>query len=83
MCHTAEATLDDLHLFEDCIINRRADVVWAPRSCDLSLLGYYLWGAAKDKCDANKSEAIDALKDSICEAIGEIHLPTINNVLKN
>ena len=32
-CHTAEATLNVLRpVFEDCIISRRADVVWPPRS---------------------------------------------------
>ena len=47
------------------------------------LLDYYLWGAVKDKCYADKPEAIDALKDNICGAIGEIQLHTIDNVLKN
>ena len=83
-CHTAEATLDVLRpIFEDRIISPRADVVWAPRSCDLTPLDYYLWGAVKDKCYADKPETIDALKDNICEAIGEIQLHTIDNVLKN
>ena len=31
----------------------------------------------------DKPETIDALKDNIREAIGEIQLHTINNVLKN
>ena len=39
--HTAEATLDR-------IISHRTDVVWPPRSCDLTPLDYYLWGAVKD-----------------------------------
>ena len=46
-------------------------------------LDYYLWGAVKDKCNANKLETIDALKDNIREAIDEIQLHTIDNVLKN
>ena len=50
-CHVAEATLDVL----------RPDVVWAPRSCDLTPLDYYLLGAVKDKCYADKPETIDAL----------------------
>ena len=51
--HTAEATLDVLRsVFEDRIIRRRADVVWPPRSCNLTPLGYYLWRAIKDKCYA-------------------------------
>ena len=48
-CHTAKATLEVLRpVFEDRIISRRADVVWPPRSCDLTPLAYYLWGAVKD-----------------------------------
>ena len=41
------------------------------------------WGAVKDKYYADKPEAINALKDNIREAIGEIQLHTIDNVLKN
>ena len=41
-CHTAEATLDVLRpVFQDCIISRRADAVWPPRSCKLTPLDYY------------------------------------------
>ena len=65
-CNTAETTPDDLRpVFEDRNISRRADVVWPPRSCDLTPLNYYLWGAVKDKCYANKLEIIDAVKDNI------------------
>ena len=39
--------------------------------------------AVKDKCFAYKPETIDALKHNIREAIGEIQLHTIDNVLKN
>ena len=74
-CHTAEAILDGMRpVFEDRIISRRADVVWAPRNCDLSPLDYYLWGAVKDKCYANKPNTIDTLRDNIREPIGEIQL---------
>ena len=74
-CHIAEATLDVLRpVLEDRIFNRRAYIVWPPRSCDLSPLDYYLWGAVEDKCYAYKPETIDALKGNIREAIGEIQL---------
>ena len=36
-----------------------------------------------DKCYADKTETIDALKDNIREAIGEIQQHTVDNVLKN
>ena len=82
-CHTAEATLDVLRpVFEDRIISHSADVVWPTRSCDLTPLDYYLWGAVKDKCYADKSETIDALKGNIREVIREIQLHIIDNVLK-
>ena len=71
-CHTAEVTFDILRtVFEDRIISRRAEVVWPPRSCDLTPLDYYLWGAVKDKCYADNPETIDALKGNIHEAIGK------------
>ena len=60
------------HVFEDYIISRKANVVSPPRSCDLTPLDYYLWGAVKDKCYADKPETINALKNNILEAIGEI-----------
>ena len=46
-------------------------------------LAYYLWGAVKVKCYADKPETIDALKDNIREAIGEIQSHTIDNMFKN
>ena len=83
-CHIAEATLDVLRpVSEDRIISRRTDVVWPPRSCNLRPLGNYLWGAVKDKCYTDKPETIDVLNYNIREAIGEIQLHTIDNVLKN
>ena len=46
-------------------------------------LNYYLCGAVKDKYYADKPGTTDALKDNIREAIVEILLHTIDNVLKN
>ena len=41
MCHTDEAALDVLRpVFEGRIISYRADVVWPPRSCNLTQLDY-------------------------------------------
>ena len=78
MCHTAEATFDVLRpVFEDRIISLRVDVGWPPRSCDwTSICGVPL------KISVT-IETIDGLKDNIREAIGEIQLHTIDNVLKN
>ena len=71
-CHIAGAILDVFWpVFEDHIMSPKADVIWPPRSCDLTL-NYYLWGAVKYKGYADKPETIDALKDNIRKAIGEI-----------
>ena len=79
-CHTVEATFDVLRpVFEDRIISCRADVIWPTRSCDLTRWDYYLWGAVKDKCYADKPETIEALQDNIREAMGEIQLNRIGN----
>ena len=77
MCHTAEATLDVLWPdFEDRIISHRANVLWPPQSCDLR-------DSVKDNCYADKPETFDAIKDNSREAIRQIKLHTIDNVLKN
>ena len=63
-------------------LSRRADVVWPPRSCDLTPLDYYLWGAVKDTCYADEPETINYLKDNIREGVSETQLHKIDNVLK-
>ena len=47
------------------------------------LFDYYLLGTVKNKCYANKPQATDALKNNIREAIGEIQLHTIDNMVYN
>ena len=56
---------------------------YQPQSCDLTPLDCCLWSAVIDKRYAGKPETIHALKDNIREAIREIQLYTIDNVLKN
>ena len=48
-----------------------------------AVLDYYMRGTARNKYYADKPETIDALKVHICEAIGEIQLHTIDNILNN
>ena len=57
-------------------IGRLGAVIWAP-------LDYFLWGAVKNKCYANHSDTIEALKHEIEFAIYGIEAQTIENVLKN
>ena len=83
-CHTANVTIDLLRtVFENRIISRNSDVNWPPWSCDLIPLDYFLWGAVKDKCNANHAETIEALKHEIEVAIHGIETQAIENVPKN
>ena len=50
-------------VFENPLSADRTDVVCTPWSCDLPLFDYYLWGAVKDKCYADKPETIDGWID--------------------
>lgn len=68
---------------EQFIISRNADVNWPPRSCDLTPLDFFLWGAVKDKCYVDNPETIEHLKANIEAAIAAIEPQTIQNVLRN
>ena len=77
--HTAEATLDVMRpILEDRILSLTADVVWPPG----------IWHRWSIICGVMskvrvKPEIIDALKNNIREAIGEIQLYTIDNEFKS
>ena len=70
------ATQPKLHSMFCALFLKKALSAAELMSCDLTPLDYYLWDAVKDK-----PETVDALKDNIHEAIGEIQLHTIDNVL--
>ena len=67
--------------FNRTALRAKQPKLWPPRSFNLTPLEDYLCCANKDKCYADKSETIDALKGNIREAIGEMQLHTINNVV--
>ena len=83
-CLTANVIINLLRtVFENRIIRRNSDVNWPPRSCDLAPLDYFLWGAVKDKCYANHSETIEALKHEVEVTIHGVEAQTIENAVKN
>ena len=80
--HNANVTIDLLRTaFKNRIISRNSDVNWPHRSCDLTPLDYFLWGAVQDKCYANHAETIETLKHKV--SIHGIKVQTVENVLKN
>ena len=83
-CPTPNVTIDLLiTVFGNRISRRNSDVNWRPRSCDLTPLDYFLWGAVEDKCYVNQPQTIEALKHEIEVVIRGIEAETIENVLKN
>ncbi|CAH1986184.1 unnamed protein product [Acanthoscelides obtectus] len=62
---------------------RFGGIHWSARSCDLTSVDYFLWGAVKERCYTNDPQRIDVLKEHIRRAIDEIDQQTIENVLQN
>ncbi|GFT30330.1 tc3a_0 protein [Trichonephila clavipes] len=72
-CYTARATIDLLKdMFGDHLISRFGPVNLPPRSCDLTPLGYFLWGYVKLLVYADKPQTLDHLEDNIRCVIADI-----------
>ena len=83
-CHTATETINLLkEKFGDRIISRRGTVNWPPRSCDLSLLDFFLWGFLKSKVYANNPQTIQHLKENIIEQITQTEPQLCQHVSEN
>ena len=64
--HFANETITLLYIkFPGRVISRNGDVNWAPRSCDLSPLDYFLWGYVKSQVCKNIPLSIPELKDEL------------------
>ncbi|GFW82812.1 CNDH2_C domain-containing protein [Trichonephila clavipes] len=83
-CHTARATIDLLKdTFGDRLISRFGPVNWPPRSCDLTLLDYFLWGYLKSLVYADKPQTLDHLEDNIRHVIADIRPQMLEKVIEN
>ncbi|GFX38263.1 putative LOC100569746 [Trichonephila clavipes] len=83
-CHTACATIDLLKdTFGDRLISRFGPVNWPPRSCDLTLLDYFLWGYVKSLVYADKPQTLVHLEDNIRRVIADIRPQMLEKVIEN
>ncbi|GFX72401.1 uncharacterized protein TNCV_1253551 [Trichonephila clavipes] len=83
-CHTARATIDLLKdTFGDRLISRFGPVNWPPRSCDLTLLDYFLWGYVKLLVYADKTQTLDHLEDNIRRVIANVRPQMLEKVIEN
>ncbi|GFT59117.1 uncharacterized protein TNCV_186821 [Trichonephila clavipes] len=83
-CHTARTTIDLLKdTLGDRLISRFGTVNWPPRSCDLTPLGYFLWGYIKSLVYADKPQTLDHLEDNIHRVIADIRPQMLEKVIEN
>ncbi|GFT64876.1 putative transposable element [Trichonephila clavipes] len=83
-CHTARSTIDLLKdMFGDRLISRFGPVNWPPKSCDLTPLGYFLWGYVKSLVYADKPQTLDHLEDNILRVIADIRPQMLEKVIEN
>ncbi|GFU88093.1 uncharacterized protein TNCV_1336621 [Trichonephila clavipes] len=82
-CHTARTTIDLLKdTFGDLLISRFGPVNWPPRSCDLTLLDYFLWGYVKSLVYADKPHTLVHLEDNICRVISDVRPQMLEKVIE-
>ena len=85
MSHTARGTIILLNrLFPQKLISRHGDVKWHPRSPDLTIPNFYLWGYFKGKVYINKQNTITwLLKRNIQEKIRKMNDNTLTKATEN
>ena len=57
--------------------------LWPPRSLDLTILDFYLWGYLKDKVYEGNPQTIDNLKISVIQRMQEITPSMLKRFSKN
>ena len=82
--HTARASMTAVRAaFPNHVISRFGDLPWPPRSPDLSMCDFYLWGFLKSRSYAGKPRTLGELKTAIRENIREIGEETLVKVEAN
>ena len=82
--HTARASLTSVRAaFPNHVISPFGDLPWPPRSPDLSMCDFYLWGFLKSRVYAGKPRTLGELKTAKRENIREIGEETLVKVEAN
>lgn len=82
--HTAENSMTVLRrMFPGHIISRRGDIPWPPRSPDLTVCDYFLWGYLKSKVYVNRPQTTDDLKIAIAQEIANIDGEMLERATRN
>ena len=70
-------------LFPGRLISRFGDIHWPPRSPDLSMCDYFLWGHLKAHVCEHKLRTLEELKEAIREKVAQIDRGMIEKVYAN
>ena len=82
--HTARAAMAVVRaMFPDRLISRCGDVPWPPRSPNLSMCDFFLWGYLKSRVCEGKPRTLEELKGAIHKQIGLINQQLLERVEAN
>lgn len=82
--HTANTSMTVLRrMFPGRIISRFGNVPWPPRSPDLSVCDFFLWGYLKNCVYNHKPRNLDELKNAIIQEIAAIPAEILVRVMED
>jgi hypothetical protein len=64
-------------------IGRGAPIAWPPKSPDLTLCDYFLWGYIKPKVYATPPTTVENMQQRIRDAFGTINQAMLTNVIND
>jgi len=70
-------------LFGNRVISRFGDIPWPPRSPDLSVCDFFLWGYLKNRVYTTRPRTMDELKQRIQEEIRGIPTEMLQQAMGN
>lgn len=82
--HTSNQSMETVkQMFPGRLISRRGDILWPPRSPDLTPLDFFLWGYLKYKVYNDNPRNIDQLKENIRSEMALITPSLLTKVFTN
>lgn len=82
--HTARKSMAAVrHLFGNRVISRFGDILWPPRSPDLSVCDYFLWGYLKSRVYTTRPRTLDELKQRLQAEIRGIPAEMLQRAMRN
>jgi len=70
-------------LFQNRVVSRNGYIPWPPRSPDITLCDYFLWGYLKTKVFETKPRTITDLKQRIQDEAAAIPVEMLREIMKS